>query len=149
MGNFFKKLDKVFRKHGAKTYKIGFNAGDWYFSNWDNYIAFRKKPEDWKKYIDEYPAQLKTYIVDNFHLKLDPRFFKTYDIKKAPAMALAICDSGVPDIKSCKIRYLIRGNVSLEVFFDKISKYEKKYKDYVRYLQANKIVKNKKEVKKR
>jgi len=27
MGNFFKKLDKLFRKRGATTYKIGFNAG--------------------------------------------------------------------------------------------------------------------------
>jgi len=110
---------------------------------------FKNFVMNWKNYIDEYPAQLKTYIVNNFHLKLDPRFFKTYDIKKAPAMALAICDSAVPDIKSCKIKYLIRGNVSLEVFFDKISNYEKKYKEYVRYLQANKIIKKKKEVKRR
>jgi hypothetical protein len=100
----------------------------------------------WKDFIDKYPVEYKAYITNNFHLKIDPRFFKTYKIIKAPAMALATCDSGTPDIKSCKIKYLIRGNVSLEVFFDKISKYEKKYKEYVRFLQANKIVK-KKEVK--
>jgi len=100
---------------------------------------------DWKKFIDEYPVEYKAYIINAFHLKIDPRFFTTYNIKRAPAMALATCSADIPTIDNCKIRYLIRGNVSLEVFFDKISKYEKKYKQYVRYLQANKIVK--KEVK--
>ena len=54
MGNFFKKIDTVFRKKGAITYKIGFNTGDWFFSNKDNYIPFRRKPEEWPGFIEHF-----------------------------------------------------------------------------------------------
>lgn len=95
----------------------------------------------WKEFVDNYEPSHRNYIKNNFFLKLDPRFFKIYDIKKVPVIALATCNSLVPDTKSCKINYLIRGDTSLEVFFDKISKKDEKYKDYVRYLQSNKIIK--------
>ena len=41
MGPFFKKLDTKFQEEGAKTYKIGFNMGDSFFSNRKNYVPYR------------------------------------------------------------------------------------------------------------
>ena len=36
MGFFFKKLDRNFRRKGALTYRIGFNAADRFFAYGDN-----------------------------------------------------------------------------------------------------------------
>jgi len=54
MGTFFKKLDTQLRWQGAKTYKIGLNAGDRYFSHRDNYIPFRDTPQAWPAFIDTF-----------------------------------------------------------------------------------------------
>jgi len=54
MGSFFKKLDSVFRDMGAKTYKIGFNAGDCFYSHRDNYTAYRGKRKNWALYLHEF-----------------------------------------------------------------------------------------------
>jgi len=96
---------------------------------------------DWKDYINQYPIKYQNNIVRNFHLKFDPRFFKVYEIKKAPAMALAHCQSMYPEPKTCKIDYFIRGDVSLLTFFDKISKMDKRYIPYKKILESKGIYK--------
>ncbi|MEA3229241.1 MAG: hypothetical protein U9P38_09245, partial [Campylobacterota bacterium] len=53
MGSFFKKLDNLFQKNGAITYKLGFNAGDSFFSNHYNYIPYRDKKENYEGFIKE------------------------------------------------------------------------------------------------
>jgi len=102
---------------------------------------------NWKTFVYDYPFKYQNNIVRNFHLKFDPRFFRVYEIQEAPAMALAFCQSAIPTPKTCKIKYLIRGDTSLFDFFDKISKIEPKYKKYVNILKANGIYLPKKEVK--
>ena len=77
MGDFFKQLDSLFQKRGAKTYKIGFNAGDWYFSNKDNYIPFREKKEAWKAYIEKF---LKRNKIDMIYLFGDCRYYQNQAI---------------------------------------------------------------------
>lgn len=103
---------------------------------------------DWKTFVYDLPFKYQNNIVRNFHLKFDPRFFKVYEVKQAPAMALAFCQSSIPTPKTCKIKYLIRGDTSLFNFFDKISKVEPKYEKYSNILKANGIYlpKDKKEV---
>ena len=54
MGDFFKKLDTLFSKNGACTFRIGFNAGDWLFSNKHNYIAYRDSIEQWSDFIENF-----------------------------------------------------------------------------------------------
>jgi len=80
MGNFFKKLDLVFRKKGAKTYKIGFNAGDWFFSNKDNYIPFRGKKEEWGEFIRNF---FKDKKIDMIFLFGDCRYYQKVAIQEA------------------------------------------------------------------
>ena len=87
MGNFFKKLDIVLRKHGAKTYKIGFNAGDWYFSNKDNYTAFREEREKWKPYLEMF---LKEKRIDIIFLFGDCRYYQSQAIKLCSSMGIDI-----------------------------------------------------------
>jgi len=93
----------------------------------------------WKDFISNYPIQYQEKISRNFKLKLDPRFFKVYEVKKAPAMALAECQSMIPEPKTCRVKYFIRGDVSLESFFDKISTLDKTYIPYKKALEANGI----------
>jgi len=99
----------------------------------------------WRKFIDTYPLQYQSNVAENFKLKFDPRFFKVYEVEKAPAMALAICQSDFPEPKTCKVEFLIRGDVSLLDFLDKASQIDKKYLPHKKMLEARGIYK--KEVK--
>lgn len=80
MGNFFKKLDNTLRQRGATTYKIGFNPGDWYFSNKDNYIPFKNKKEAWEAYIKDF---FITHKIDKLFLFGDCRYYQAKAIKAA------------------------------------------------------------------
>jgi len=93
----------------------------------------------WRDKLNSYPIKQRKYVVNNFHMKLDPRFFEVYDIKEVPAMALVKCKNAIPEPDSCRIYYLSRGLSSVETFFDKISKLDKRYYKYVKILQANDI----------
>jgi capsular polysaccharide export protein len=73
MGTFFKKLDRVFRKQGAVTYRIGFNMGDECFSLQDNYTPFRGTPEEWPQFIEHY---LKKEKIEMIFLFGDCRYYQ-------------------------------------------------------------------------
>ncbi len=88
MGDFFKKLDNAFRKMGAKTYKIGFNAGDFIFSNWDNYTPYRKRAgTQWKKFIRKFMEEKK---IDKIFLFGDCRHYQSIAIKVALEMDIDV-----------------------------------------------------------
>jgi hypothetical protein len=101
---------------------------------------YKKYMYDWKDTIEEFPFKYRKMATNSFNMKLDLGFFKLLNIKKVPAMALAICESAVPEPKKCKIKYLIRGDVPLVTFFDKISLNDKKYLKYSQALNANGII---------
>jgi hypothetical protein len=105
----------------------------------EDYESYMK---NWIAYLDKYPPKYKDGVVNNFFMKLDPRFFQMYEVKTVPAIALASCASLIPDPDSCKIKYLIHGDVPLTTFFDKISEQDKKYVKYNKFLDANGIFKN-------
>lgn len=73
MGNFFKRLDKNFRKRGAITYRIGFNKGDEFYSYSDNYTPFKGKPMEWGKFILDF---LEKNRIDIIFLIGDCRFYQ-------------------------------------------------------------------------
>ena len=73
MGTFFKNIDTSFQKQGATTYKIGFNMGDQFFSLKKNYIPFKKKPEEWEKFVTEFLLQKK---IDKIFLFGDCRYYQ-------------------------------------------------------------------------
>lgn len=89
--------------------------------------------------INDMDIKVQSKIKRNFGLKIDPRYFDYFKLKKAPAMAIATCPSLVPDIKNCKFHYIIKGDVSLVTFFDKISETNKEYDKLNKILIANKI----------
>jgi len=73
MGTFFKDIDMSFREKGARTYKIGFNTGDWFFSKKDNYTPYKGTQEEWGKFI--YAFLLK-HKIDKVFLFGDCRFYQ-------------------------------------------------------------------------
>ena len=87
MGTFFKKLDNVFKKNGAKTYKIGFNAGDSFFSNHYNYIPFRDTRENYTAFITEF---LKKEKIDKIFLFGDCRFYQRVSIQVARTLGIEV-----------------------------------------------------------
>lgn len=104
-------------------------------------------PEEFKDYmfsmkdkLENKPIQEKSKITQNFHLKIDPRMFYHFKLEKVPAIALAECTTENPEVDKCEFKYLIRGDVSLINFFDKISADDSKYQKYYDVLKANKIV---------
>jgi capsular polysaccharide export protein len=80
MGDFFKRLDNHLRKKGAVTYRIGFNAGDWLFSNKDNYYPYRGTKEEWRNFISTFLKQNK---IDKIFLFGDCRFYQKIAIEEA------------------------------------------------------------------
>lgn len=73
MGFFFKKLDHAFRRQGARTFRIGFNMGDRFFSYADNYTAFRGTPEAWPQFIAGF---LKEKQIEKIFLFGDCRYYQ-------------------------------------------------------------------------
>jgi capsular polysaccharide export protein len=73
MGGFFKLLDLKFREKGNKTFKIGFNAGDSFFSYRDNYIPYRATKKEWGSFIYDF---LKNNKIDKIFLFGDCRFYQ-------------------------------------------------------------------------
>ncbi len=87
IGPFFKKLDKHFRKLGAKTFKITLNAADWLFSNKDNTYPFFGTRDDWEEFI--YDFLLKNAI-DKVFLFGDCRFYQSKMIKTCKALSVEV-----------------------------------------------------------
>ena len=87
VGSFFKRLDKEMRKEGAITYKIALNAGDWFFANKDNVIAYRGKVKHWKKFIRHL---LKEKKIDKLFLFGDCRFYQKVAISVARQLGIEV-----------------------------------------------------------
>lgn len=87
MGSFFKRLDALFRDKGAKTYKIGFNAGDCLFSHRDNYISYRGKREAWYDFVKRF---LREQWIDQIYLFGDCRFYQRIAIKAASELGIEV-----------------------------------------------------------
>jgi len=80
MGMFFSNLDKLFRKNGATTFRIGFNAGDWIFANKDHYIPYRDSIDNWESFIEKFFIQNH---IDKVFLMGDCRVYQSIAIKVA------------------------------------------------------------------
>jgi len=85
MGDFFKRLDNYFRNKGANTFKIGFNAGDWLFSNYDNYTAFRGKKREWREFFINY---IKKNKIDKIFLFGDCRDYQSVAIQESQRLGI-------------------------------------------------------------
>ena len=81
MGDFFKRLDTLFRSRGARTFRIGFNAGDRFFSHGDNYTPYRGRPgKEWKRFIGRF---LREHAIDRIFLFGDCRHYQSIAIRIA------------------------------------------------------------------
>lgn len=103
-------------------------------------------PENFQEYMNKmnddinlFSLTVQSKVKRNFGLKIDPRYFDYFKLKKVPAMAIATCPTLVPDIEKCKFHYIIKGDVSLVSFFDRISETDKSYDKLSKILIANKI----------
>lgn len=87
MGSFFKKFEKICIKQGAITKMIGFNGGDWFFSNKKSYVAYKDKKENWENYINNFLISNKIDIVFLFG---DCRFYHSIAIKAAKKLNITV-----------------------------------------------------------
>ncbi|WP_297443769.1 capsular biosynthesis protein [Sulfurimonas sp.] len=87
MGNFFKKLDSLFVKQGATTYKIGFNMGDSFFANHSNYVAYRDTREHFTAFIKNFLDEKK---IDMIFLFGDCRYYQRRAIQTAMKLGLDV-----------------------------------------------------------
>ena len=87
MGSFFKKVDFAFRKRGAKTFRIGLNAGDQFFAAQDNYTAYRGSKEKWEFFLHNFLTRKK---IDKVFLFGDCRYYQQVAIGISERMGLDI-----------------------------------------------------------
>lgn len=87
VGFFFKKLDANFRKKGARTYRIGLNAGDYFFSYNDNYVPYKGTQSEWKGFITSFLEEKK---IDKVFLFGDGRFYQSILVEVAVQLEIEI-----------------------------------------------------------
>ncbi len=87
MGTFFKRLDRRLRRAGAQTYRIGFNAGDRFFSYGDNYTSYRGTKEEWESFVGDF---LQKHRIDMIFLFGDCRFYQATAIRVAQRMGIEV-----------------------------------------------------------
>ncbi len=87
VGYFFKKLDKNFRRKGAKTFRIGLNAGDEFFSFKDNYTAYKDTPKKWESFIKNY---MITNNIDQIYIFGDCRYYQSIATKTAMRLDIKV-----------------------------------------------------------
>ena len=80
MGDFFTRLELLFRKKEANTFRIGFNMADQFFALKDSYIPYRDKKENWNKFISNFLIKNK---IDKMFLFGDCRYYQAIAIKEA------------------------------------------------------------------
>ena len=87
IGSFFKRLDSQFRAKGARTFRVGLNAGDEFFSYVDNYTGYYGKEEAWYGFIEEYLQKNK---IDKVFLFGDCRFYQSILVQVSEKLGLDI-----------------------------------------------------------
>ncbi|CAA6805955.1 MAG: Capsular polysaccharide export system protein KpsS [uncultured Sulfurovum sp.] len=87
IGFFFKKLDAQFRLRGARTFRIGLNAGDEFFSYHDNYTGYKGYQKDWHTFIKTY---LLEHQIDKVFLFGDCRFYQRILVHIAEVLNIEI-----------------------------------------------------------
>ncbi|QOP41429.1 capsule biosynthesis protein [Sulfurimonas marina] len=87
MGDFFNVLDQKFAKHGAKTFRIGLNAGDQFFADARHFTPYKGTLYDWKKYIKEY---LQSYWIDMIFVFGDCRIYQKQAIEIAKKLGIKV-----------------------------------------------------------
>lgn len=80
MGNFFNRLDKKFSLKGAKTFRVGLNTADAFFSNRKHYTPYKAEPKKWSGFIEQY---FKTNKIDMLFVIGDCRFYQSVAIEAA------------------------------------------------------------------
>ncbi|WP_428738923.1 capsule biosynthesis protein [Sulfurimonas sp.] len=83
MGDFFNTLDHKFMDHGAKTFRIGLNAGDEFFADVNHFTPFKGRIEEWESFISEFYA---THEIDMIFVFGDCRFYQSQAINIAKKM---------------------------------------------------------------
>jgi len=87
LGSFFGRLDRYLRSRGARTFRIGFNAGDALFSHKDNYTPFRGRPDEWPGFVWDF---LKEKKIDKVLLFGDCRYYQSEAIKAAKSVGAEV-----------------------------------------------------------
>ena len=86
MSFFYKKLSKLINKNN-EIFQICFNKGDEFFSINKNYISFKKNPESWEKFFQEF---IKFHNIDIIFLFGDCRFYHKIAIQNSSNKKLKI-----------------------------------------------------------
>jgi len=132
MGDFFKRLDNHLRKKGAKTYRIGFNLGDYLFANKDNYTPYKGTKEEWRDFFIDFVTKNK---IDKIFLFGDCRFYQSIAIQESQRLGVEtfVFEEGYvrPDFVTME-KWGVN-NFSLiprdREFYDKLSEKDFKYLD--------------------
>lgn len=87
MGSFFKKVDMAIRKRGTRTFRIGLNAGDYFFSNKDNYTPYRGTQGEWEDFLYQF---LRGNAIEKIFLYGDCRYYHKTAINLSKKLGLEV-----------------------------------------------------------
>jgi len=87
MGDFFKRLEQYLQTKGAKTFRIGFNGGDWLFSYKNNYTPYTDTTQNWPEFVKKFLQQHK---IEKVFLFGDCRFYQSITIQEAQKLGIEV-----------------------------------------------------------
>ncbi len=87
MGLFFRKMDNLYRAHGAKTYRICLNGGDYFFSNKSNITNYNGKQSGWSDFIESFYRKKSIGIILLFG---ECRFYHKIAIQIAKEISIKV-----------------------------------------------------------
>lgn len=87
MGTFFQKVESALTSKGAITYKICFNAGDYFFTSKPNRFAYTGDQDQWNQYVKNF---LTTNNIEKILLFGNCRFYHKEAIHVAKEMEIEV-----------------------------------------------------------
>lgn len=87
MGSFFNKLDHKFMKLGARTFRIGLNAGDEFFADSKHFTPFKGRIEEWTSFISNFFIENS---IDMIFVFGDCRFYQSKAIEIAKKLNIEV-----------------------------------------------------------
>lgn len=87
MGYFFNRLDHLFMNNGAKTFRIGLNAGDQFFADANHFTPFKGRIEEWEGFIAGF---FDKHDINMIFVFGDCRFYQSVAIKVAHQLGVEV-----------------------------------------------------------
>ena len=82
-------------------------------------------------FITEVMGEISKNMYSPIAMDFCPDLFESLKVDRVPAYAISVCDRGDIHPEECKVRYVIRGDISLKYAIEKLSENNQYFKEFL------------------